>query len=369
MPRFIKRNDQYQWRAKRNVNGKQKERCESLPLNTPMAKVREQEGLMNAAYYSGQWDPLQLSWAEFQGDPGNDDRITVSRAVNMFIADRIHRGIIGKTTAKQYRYKLDMFSDWLGPAFDCSRLETAHAGNWLHSMDVAQGTLNDCGSKVSKFYDWLVDQGLTDRPFKYHGSYNNDRADTIKYLTEAQKNAMCKQYRDNRSSYVGWARPPKFMDYDDLIQILFYQGFRSCEIFKYGITRGAVNLTEQTITVRGKGRGRAGKTRTPVIMPPALPFIRKAYLGTTHHSDNLFPHSYWAVQRVIKELAKDALGPQYDWVSLHNLRHSCGTHLAGKEVPVEVIRKILGHSSIATTMTYVNITDQTSRKAIEKAFA
>ena len=37
----------------------------------------------------------------------------------------------------------------------------------------------------------------------------------------------------------------------------------------------------------------------------------------------------------------------------HSLRHSFGTELAGRGVPIPVIKELMGHSSIATMMRYV----------------
>jgi hypothetical protein len=38
----------------------------------------------------------------------------------------------------------------------------------------------------------------------------------------------------------------------------------------------------------------------------------------------------------------------------HSLRHTFGTECAARGVPVPVIKELMGHSSIATTMRYVN---------------
>ena len=38
--------------------------------------------------------------------------------------------------------------------------------------------------------------------------------------------------------------------------------------------------------------------------------------------------------------------------SVHWLRHSCGSHLGSSGVPVNLIQKLLGHASVATTSIY-----------------
>ena len=52
----------------------------------------------------------------------------------------------------------------------------------------------------------------------------------------------------------------------------------------------------------------------------------------------------------------------------HSLRHTFGTELAARGVPIPVIKELMGHSSIATTMRYVTVTGAQLDAAIETAF-
>ena len=49
----------------------------------------------------------------------------------------------------------------------------------------------------------------------------------------------------------------------------------------------------------------------------------------------------------------------------HDLRHTVGTTLAKKGVPVNVIKHILGHSDVSTTMQYIHIASEDVKKAME----
>ena len=48
----------------------------------------------------------------------------------------------------------------------------------------------------------------------------------------------------------------------------------------------------------------------------------------------------------------------------HDLRHTVGTRLAKNNVPVNVIKEILSHSDIKTTMRYVHLTENAKREAM-----
>ncbi len=52
----------------------------------------------------------------------------------------------------------------------------------------------------------------------------------------------------------------------------------------------------------------------------------------------------------------------------HSLRHSFGTELAARGVPIPVIKELMGHASIATTMRYVTVTGSQLNAGIALAF-
>ena len=57
--------------------------------------------------------------------------------------------------------------------------------------------------------------------------------------------------------------------------------------------------------------------------------------------------------------------PQMPW---HALRHTFGSELAGRGVPLPVIKELMGHASITTTLRYVTVADDQKREAIARAF-
>jgi len=52
-------------------------------------------------------------------------------------------------------------------------------------------------------------------------------------------------------------------------------------------------------------------------------------------------------------------------VVFHTARHTFGTLLAEKGVAIEVIQKLMGHESINTTTTYIEVSDKAKDKAVD----
>lgn len=57
-----------------------------------------------------------------------------------------------------------------------------------------------------------------------------------------------------------------------------------------------------------------------------------------------------------------------DRLHFHSLRHTCGSWLAMKGVPMRVIQGILGHSSVQVTERYSHLQPEVMQKAIMETF-
>ncbi len=77
-------------------------------------------------------------------------------------------------------------------------------------------------------------------------------------------------------------------------------------------------------------------------------------IGTPLDARNVVRHFKAALERA--EL------PDMRW---HDLRHSCGSILAAKKVPLRVIQEILGHSQISTTVRYAHVVPEAQREAAD----
>jgi integrase len=51
-------------------------------------------------------------------------------------------------------------------------------------------------------------------------------------------------------------------------------------------------------------------------------------------------------------------------IGWHDLRHSYGSHLATRAVPLKVIQELMGHATIDMTMRYAHLSPDTRREAV-----
>jgi len=148
-----------------------------------------------------------------------------------------------------------------------------------------------------------------------------------------------------------------------------------------GLRHADIAAAGRTVTIvpRDNANGARCKSRQQHTIPVSAPLIRLwgDYLATEYgdlDSDYLFVNlfaeprgqawSYAAVYDLVLRLRKKT-GIDVD---PHFLRHAYATRALRDGVPIEVVSKLLGHSSITTTSSiYGHLTVEDARKAMEAA--
>lgn len=124
-----------------------------------------------------------------------------------------------------------------------------------------------------------------------------------------------------------------------------------------GCRRGEVlaiqpeDIGPDTLTVRA-GNTKTLRTRTVPIVPALRPWLEHVPI----------PLNFEGLKSGF-ERARIKAGMEH--VNFHDLRHSCATILLSLNVPLDVVRDILGHSTIKTTERYAHALVHRQRQALE----
>ena len=162
-----------------------------------------------------------------------------------------------------------------------------------------------------------------------------------------------------------------------VITLFLDSGIRVSELC--ALDRASVDLDDLSATVR---EGKGNKDRLVLFTPAtvtaieAYAEIRKLIVSrhtpSDEHRDALILNRRGrrltprTVQKLMDMLADDADIPKSK-LSPHTLRHNFATGLLERGVDLVSIQRLLGHTNIATTRVYLEISDQSLREIYHRA--
>jgi len=133
---------------------------------------------------------------------------------------------------------------------------------------------------------------------------------------------------------------------------------REIERFLKATTPNSDLISErhQIHVVQGKGK----KERYALLSPQLLVELR-SYWRLYRPKDWLFPSKVYPERHITEDAVQRAFTQAVEHVGLperggiHSLRHSFATHLLEAGVDTLVLQRLLGHSRLATTTTYLHV--------------
>ncbi len=285
----------------------------------------------------------------------------LSHLIQQFLDEATH--IVDKTK-KHYKMVLNLFNESVGSTMMTDLLRIEDITKFVFKPTYSIATQNNYLRHLKTFFKWLEKQG--------HGK--NLTADikpkkvpeTLKdqIISEDELNHVVKTNRD----YILVQESKKLVNYDKqrqlwfgpLITTAFYTGLRQSELldlkWKHIDFDG-----RQVSVVSGKG----GKSRTTVLLNPALKVLEKwAEISTSGNERFVFEsvksmpnNSIRMTNRTVSRVFKDfvTLTELSDSIHFHSLRHSCATYLLKAGFSVHEVQKMLGHSSISVTERYLHL--------------
>lgn len=243
-----------------------------------------------------------------------------------------------KSTIRQYKYSLQRMFKFLGNR-KYSEIGTADIMAWLAHMKlsgVKSATVRNQRSNISPFFTWLYQNGMIERnpidpikpikvPSEEKKAFSSEEIDTIR--------SICKNPYERA-----------------LVEVLLSSGLRINELAN--LKTQDVDFDELTIYVKN---GKGGKDRTVFITPVAKKYVLKYISWNKHKSEYLFTsrlggkyctNGFGYTMREMSKMCGIHIHP-------HRFRRTLATDLARKGMPIQEIQKLLGHSKISTTQTYI----------------
>lgn len=201
-------------------------------------------------------------------------------------------------------------------------------------------------SAVSSWYDYLIDEGVTDvNPAKKASRPDIDRdVSPATGLSEAELNRLLDQAEEDG---------PRS---EALISLLYFGAFRIGSVLRADIRDLGWDQGDRTLHLVLKG----GKERWPVIEAEAAAAL-DAYLETrgdpgpdgplfvTSAGSRLDEPYCW---RLVRRLAKRAGIKSWAQLNPHSLRHTHATHARDEGVALDIVQDTLGHKDQRTTQRY-----------------
>ena len=243
-----------------------------------------------------------------------------------------------KGTIKVYGYSIRNLFAFLGnKRYDS--ITTYDIRAWLASIKMSgcKGTsVRNQRCFIMPFFSWLYNEGLIEKnpcvsikpikvPQEEKEAFSSEDIDTIR--------SNCKKPVERA-----------------VVEILLASGLRVAELCNLRVED--VNFDELTVRVKG---GKGGKDRTTFITPVAKKYIilymqsnpkKSAFVFTTKRGG---AYSTAGITKITKQLTK-VCGIH---IHPHRFRRTLATDLARKGMPIQEIQKLLGHTSIETTRTYI----------------
>jgi integrase/recombinase XerC len=278
---------------------------------------------------------------------------------------KLERGY-SKHTLIAYHDDLVAFKDFLSLEYDSSDLLIISYGEirtwivYLVNNNISNRSINRKISTLKSFYKFLEKIGdISNNPLIKHQSLKTQKK-AITPFSQKELESVAKLFENSDT----------FEQLRDqlLIELLYTTGIRRTELISLRISD--INFDSKTIKVLGK----RNKERYIPLLDFTITLIHtylnlrsqlnskeKQLLLTTKGKPTYDSLIYKIVNKYFNQIStKDKKSP-------HILRHAFATHLLDEGAELNVVKELLGHSSLASTQIYTNSNLSRIKEVYKKA--
>ena len=263
-------------------------------------------------------------------------------------------------TVTNYRADLGQFVRGVGPEMPAANLSRAAILHHLASLDgKALRTRARHQAAIRSFCRWCHAEGHSDR-------------NPAEHLAAVRvPEAMPRAVEDGAIQSVLDAIPAENLRDRLLFTLVAETGVRIGEAL--GIYREDIVLTPDDEKIMVRGKGNTSRTVMLYSAPQTLKLLRRYLVITKIASGPLF-RGHWRQRGSSQPMTYRAA--HLNWkkycaaahvsADIHALRHSYATTLVNSGVRLEVVRKLLGHKSMQTTLRYAEVNDATVKAELRE---
>lgn len=378
MASLKKRNGTYYIRFSATIDGQRKQKALSLRTKNKREAQKmlieyEEKFERGEIDPFGGWTPKKEAQRKRRDLTGK--HIPLHEAADKFIAQRSQAN---EKTKSNYRRHLNMLEDKLGKTMPVTEILEKDIREFCFRADLAKATQRSYLRHYKVFFRWLheneiIKEDITAdiKPPKVPQKISQ------KTISREELDAVFKAYdefyKEQEEKGHVTSSHQKRLWFKPLISTLYYCGMRASEV---------VNLRWQDVDLEGDpddpddhghiqitntedNTTKSGKERVIPIREPLKPWLQQWHEHLEEPEDGyVFPsstgiHRFHGMtpgtpSRAFKKFVRLA-DDVPNSVTLHGLRHSCATDLLRKGVPINMVQKIMGHSSIDVTQIYEHL--------------
>ena len=277
-------------------------------------------------YYEDQPSALQ-ALAEYHKTGYDVDlsKLTLQEVFDRWIV-KIEAKNLSSTVVKGHLMASKRFG-WLGKK-QFKTLKTDHLQDWLNGLDLKPGSKRKVKQTMNQLYEYAITNDIVNKNYASSLEVNGKIEKTGSPFTPEELNVLW-EHSDH--------------DYIQDILILVYTGARIGELLE--ITKEDIHFDEGYMI--GGNKTEAGRNRVIPIHNRVMPFIKQKTENSRYivHMKRGTPIEYPAAKQRFERIMK-----KFGWEhKLHDTRKTAVSLMHSAGIPMETIRKMVGHSNKGVT--------------------